>query len=319
MAPSRSYLQAGAQVFRISKTASGSNEWTPDQPLFILLLGSDMRPGAGCGCSDAIHVVGVPAGGGQATIINVPRDTRIDVPGKGLSKLTEAMATGGAQLTAQAISQWMGVTISYTIITSFDGLPAMVDELGGVTVNVPGGWTTSFTNVHLDPGPTPMGGDLALRFARSRHITGSDYQRTQNQALLILSTLGEMRAAGTSPTDTLKYLGILARHTTLDGVSTPDLYRLARVGAGHRPGQREERARAVGRRHDRRHVVRDPHGRRHRCCSPTSPTTPSSTTPSSRPCPRASRSSCTGGRRSRPSVAPSRRSTHLTPGSSSGA
>jgi LCP family protein required for cell wall assembly len=229
VAVSRQYLQAGANVFRISKTATGSNEWVPGQPLYILLLGSDTRPGAGCGCSDAIHVVGVPAGGGQAAMINVPRDTRIDVPGKGPSKLTEAMATGGPQLTAQAISQWMGIPISYTIITSFDGLPAMVDELGGVTVNVPERMDDSFTNVHLDPGPTPMDGDLALRFARSRHITGSDYERTMNQALLILSTLGEMRGAGTSPADTVKYLGILARHSTLDGLSTADLYRLGRV------------------------------------------------------------------------------------------
>ena len=121
------------------------------------------------------------------------------MPGKGPSKLTEAMATGGPQLTAEAISQWLGVPISYTIITSFDGLPAMVDEIGGVTVNVPERMDDSFTNVHLDPGPTPMDGDLALRFARSRHITGSDYQRTMDQALLILSTLGELRTAGTSP------------------------------------------------------------------------------------------------------------------------
>src|SRR3954449_6437646 len=201
----RSFTQAGANVFRISKTATASNEWTPGQPLFILLLGSDLRPGAGCGCSDAIHVVGVPAGGGQATMINVPRDMRIDVPGKGLSKLTEAMATGGPQLTAQAISQWMGVPISYTIITTFDGLPAMVDELGGVTVNVTARMDDSFTNVHLDPGPVPMDGDLALRFSRSRHIEGGDYARTQNQALLILSTLGALRAGGTSPADTVKY------------------------------------------------------------------------------------------------------------------
>src|SRR3954453_19332495 len=93
IALSRSYLQAGPSVFHISKTATGSNEWVPGQPLYILLLGSDLRPGAGCGCSAARHVVGGPAGGGQATIINVPRDMRIDVPGKGLSKLTEAMAT----------------------------------------------------------------------------------------------------------------------------------------------------------------------------------------------------------------------------------
>jgi anionic cell wall polymer biosynthesis LytR-Cps2A-Psr (LCP) family protein len=89
--------------------------------------------------------------------------------------------------------------------------------------------------VHLDPGPVPMDGDLALRFARSRHIDGGDYNRTQNQALLILSALGEVRAAGTSPADTVRYLGILARHTTLTGMSTADLYRLARVGVGIDP------------------------------------------------------------------------------------
>ena len=229
VAASWSFVSAGATAFRITKTAAGTSEWTPGQPLFVLLLGSDLRPGAGCGCSDAIHVVGIPAGGGQATFINVPRDSRIDVPGHGLMKLTEAMSAGGPQLTTDAVSEWMGVPISYTIVTDFDGLTSMVDELGGVTVNVPERMDDSFTQVHLDPGPVPMDGDLALRFARSRHITGADYERTQNQALLILSALGEIRAAGTSPADTVRYLGILARHTKLDGMSTADLYRLARV------------------------------------------------------------------------------------------
>jgi polyisoprenyl-teichoic acid--peptidoglycan teichoic acid transferase len=229
LAASWSFVSADANVFAITKTAAGASEWTPDQPLFVLLLGSDLRPGAGCGCSDAIHVVGIPAGGGQATFINVPRDSRVDVPGHGLMKITEAMSAGGPELTTQSISEWMGVPISYTIVTSFDGLTSMVDELGGVTVDVPERMDDSFTQVHLDPGPVPMDGDLALRFARSRHITGADYQRTQNQALLILSALGEMRAAGSSPADTVRYLGILARHTTLDGMSTAELYRLARV------------------------------------------------------------------------------------------
>jgi LCP family protein required for cell wall assembly len=235
LAATWSFVRAGATVFRITKTAAGSSQWTPDRPLFVLLLGSDLRPGAGCGCSDAIHVVGIPAGGGQATFVNVPRDSRIDVPGHGLMKITEAMSAGGEQLTTQAISEWMGVPITYTIVTSFDGLTGMVDELGGVTVNVPERIDDSFTQVHLDPGPVPMDGDLALRFARSRHIDGGDYNRTQNQALLILSALGEVRAAGTSPADTVRYLGILARHTTLTGMSTADLYRLARVGVGIDP------------------------------------------------------------------------------------
>jgi hypothetical protein len=129
----------------------------------------------------------------------------------------------------------MGVPISYTVTTSFDGLSSMVDELGGVTVNVTERIDDSFTDVHLDPGPVPMDGDLALRFARSRHINGGDYNRTQNQALLVLSTLGDLRTAGTTPADTVRYLGILARHTTLEGLSTAELYRLARVALGVDP------------------------------------------------------------------------------------
>jgi LCP family protein required for cell wall assembly len=235
LAASWSFVSASANVFHITKTAAGTNEWTPGQPLFVLLLGSDFRPGAGCGCSDAVHVVGIPAGGGQATFINVPRDSRVDVPGHGLMKITEAMSAGGPQLTAQTVSEWMGVPITYTIVTEFDGLSSMVDEFGGITVNVPERMDDSFTQVHLDPGPVPMDGDLALRFARSRHVTGGDYQRTQNQALLVLSALGEIRAAGTSPADTVRYLGILARHTTLEGMSTADLFRLARVAVAIDP------------------------------------------------------------------------------------
>ena len=55
----RSIEPAGAlPTIRVVSTATADARWTPQQPLFLLLLGSDMRPGAGCGCSDAIHVVG---------------------------------------------------------------------------------------------------------------------------------------------------------------------------------------------------------------------------------------------------------------------
>jgi LCP family protein required for cell wall assembly len=216
-------------VFRVSKTATGANQWTPDKPLYVLLLGSDLRPGGGCGCSDAIHLVGVPAGGGQATMINIPRDSRINVPGHGLRKLTEAMSVGGPQLTARSISDWVGVPISYTIVTSFDGLTSMVDEMGGVIVNLAEPVKDSLTNVDLPAGATAIGGELALRLARSRHIPGGDLVRTQNQAQIIVGMLGVLRAKGTSPADTVRYLSILSRYTVLDGISTADLYRLARL------------------------------------------------------------------------------------------
>jgi LCP family protein required for cell wall assembly len=230
-AASRSFLSAGAAAFRITRTASAADAWTPDKPMYILLLGSDLRPGAGCGCSDAIHLVGIPAGGGRATIINIPRDSRIDVPGHGLHKLTEAMSLGGPELTAQAIGNWVGVPISYTMVTSFDGLTNLINAMGGVIVNLAAPVQDSNTNVNLPAGATAIDGDLALRLARSRHIPGGDLVRTENQAQIIIGALATLQQKKqTSPGDTVNYLAILSRYVTLQGMSTSDLYRLARLG-----------------------------------------------------------------------------------------
>jgi LCP family protein required for cell wall assembly len=220
---------AQERVFSVTKTASASVEWTPDKPLYVLLLGTDARAGAGCGCSDAIHVVGIPAGGGQATMLDIPRDTRVPIPGHGTDKINAALAQGGPQLAAETISQFTGVPISYVFLTDFDGLPAMIDEIGGVDINVPDPVHDSMTQVDLDPGPVHMDGYDAILFARSRHIDGGDLKRSEHQGLLILAVLGKLRGMGASPADTMKYLSILSRHTDLNGISTNELYRIARV------------------------------------------------------------------------------------------
>jgi LCP family protein required for cell wall assembly len=220
---------AQERVFSVTKTASAAVEWTPDKPLYVLLLGTDARAGAGCGCSDAIHVVGIPAGGGQATMLDIPRDTRVSIPGHGTDKINAALAQGGPQLAAETISQFTGVPISYTFITDFDGLPAMIDEIGGVDINIPDPVHDSQTQIQLDPGPVHLDGWNAILFARSRHIDGGDLKRSEHQGLLILAVLGKLRGMGASPADTMKYLAILSRHTDLNGISTNELYRIARA------------------------------------------------------------------------------------------
>ena len=140
------------------------------------------------------------------------------------------MATGGAELAAQAVSQLMGVPISYTVVTTFDGLPAMVDELGGVTVNVP---DADVRLVHRGPTSTPAPRRWTASWrcaspaaATSSAATSADAEPGAPDA--VRARPDAARPARRRPT-TVKYLGILARHTTLDGMSTPDLYRLARV------------------------------------------------------------------------------------------
>jgi anionic cell wall polymer biosynthesis LytR-Cps2A-Psr (LCP) family protein len=105
----------------------------------------------------------------------------------------------------------------------------MIDEIGGVDINVPDPVHDSQTQVDLDPGPVHMDGWTAILFARSRHIDGGDLKRSEHQGLLILAVLGKLRGMGASPADTMKYLAILSRHTDLNGISTNELYRIARV------------------------------------------------------------------------------------------
>jgi LCP family protein required for cell wall assembly len=222
------YMRAGATVFRVVKTASASQQWTPDKPLFVLLLGDDLRPGAGCGCTDAIHLVGIPAGGGSGVMIDIPRDTRVNIAGHGLRKINEAFQDG-PQAAANAVGALVGVSISYVISVGFDEFPQLVDDIGGVTVDVDMHMADKNSGAFFEPGPRDMNGTEALAFARARHLGRGDFTRTEHQGQLILAVLAKFRAQGTSTVDTMKYLGIMMRYTRTDGISTADLLRLGRL------------------------------------------------------------------------------------------
>lgn len=226
------WFNAGATVLKIVKTSSADHHWTPDKPLFILLLGHDIRAGAGCGCTDSIHIVGIPAGGGQATFLNIPRDTRINIPGVGNHRINEAWGRAKEnkeQFAAQVIGDFVGVKIDYTIVIGFNDLPKLINELGGVTVDVPESMNDPNSGSNFRKGLVAMNGDQALAFSRDRHLNGGDFTRSANQTRLILAVLAKLRGEGIAPLDQLRYLAILARHSILNGIGTRDLYRIGRV------------------------------------------------------------------------------------------
>ena len=89
---------------------------------------------------------------------------------------------------------WSGVEIPFVIATGFTGLAAMVDEMGGVTVDIPVKMEDSDSDAYFDKGPwgssrrpLPSRGD--------RHSTGGgDFDRTHRQGQLILAGLSKLRA-----------------------------------------------------------------------------------------------------------------------------
>ncbi len=198
----------------------------PDQVQFFLVVGNDSRDPNGVGLGDAIHVIGVNPGAKAASIIDIPRDTAIG----GGGKVNSILAQGGLGQFTSAISDFIGVPIKFSITTNFDGFTSMVDEVGGLDVNVQQPMHDENSGTDFDPGPLHLNGPGALAFSRDRHsFSAGDIMRTQNQAYLIISALQDFQQQNVGPGGVLNMLGILGRHVQMQNVSYQDLYRLGRL------------------------------------------------------------------------------------------
>lgn len=226
-------------VIEVHKVDEGHFTPRPDQPVFMLALGIDGRPGVDSDRADAIHVVGVNANAGLATILNIPRDTYVNIPGRGRAKINDAYTYGGPQLQAQAVSALTGVQIRFVITTTFAGFPRMVDEFGGMPVGVPYPMNDHFSGANFPAGIVHMNGAQALAFSRNRHIPDGDISRSTHQGALIIAALAKLRGegVGSSPAKTFKALGTLGRHARLSGVGLVDLYNLGRLGLAIDPAR----------------------------------------------------------------------------------
>jgi LCP family protein required for cell wall assembly len=196
---------------------------------FILAIGDDGRVGVGGHRADALHLIGVNPQAGRATMLNFPRDTWVNIPGHGQQRINAALEFGGTALQARTVSEFTGVPIAFTVTTNFDGLIGMVNDLGGVEVDVPQAMNDHNSGAVFPQGRVHMDGHQALAFSRNRHIGSGDLTRTHNQGVLILSALAKLRGQP-GATGVVRNMQVLLRHARAEGVSPLDLYRLGRLG-----------------------------------------------------------------------------------------
>ena len=218
--------EAAVEVIRVDQ---GTFKPTPGRPVFVLVMGHDAGNRDGRSRGDALHVIGINPEAGQATILNIPRDTWTDIPGRGIDKINAANYHGGPLLQARAVSALVGVDIPIVLSTGFDGLADMVDDLGGINVDVPFAMNDPTSGAVFPRGTVRMDGGAALAFARNRSVAGGDFTRTQDQGILILAGLSKLRDSAPSAANVLKWMSVLTKHARLDGVGLGDLYRLGRV------------------------------------------------------------------------------------------
>ncbi|HXF71593.1 MAG TPA: LCP family protein [Actinomycetota bacterium] len=189
-------------------------------PLFVLVIGTDARPGWSIERSraDSIHIVGVNPAQRRASIVGIPRDSLVQIPGAGLGRINAATTIGGPELLVRTVEALTGIRIDAWVLTGFDGFRRAVDSIGGIQLRIPYAMDDPFSRASFRPGVTRLSGREALAFSRDRHDPpGGAVGRSLNQGRLILAALRGFRAdLRRDPRTLLRWALVAARFLRTD-------------------------------------------------------------------------------------------------------
>ncbi|SHE24035.1 LCP family protein [Actinomyces glycerinitolerans] len=191
----------------------------------ILVLGSDSRISAGdpnqweAGAqrTDAIMVVQISGDREDVSVMSIPRDSWVDIPGYGQNKINAAFSYGGPSLTIQTVEQLTGVRIDHFVVADFESFSKITDAIGGVTINLKSDQTLAGTD--FNAGAQLLNGEQALAYARERKsLPGGDFDRVNRQQAWMRAMVGAVLNNGilTSPTKLYSFLTTLTETLAVD-------------------------------------------------------------------------------------------------------
>lgn len=198
-------------------------------PLFVLVIGSDVRAGdPRGGRADSLHVVAVNTRTGAGTIVGIPRDSYVQIAGGGLDKINAALVRGGPAAVVATVSRLSGIRFHYWALTEFSHFRRILDKLGGITVNVPYPMQDlAYSGANFPRGRRRMDGTAALAFARNRHGTpNGDFSRSENQGRILGAALAKFRGDAVTPLRLAKYFSVF-RNEVVSNVPPTELLQLA--------------------------------------------------------------------------------------------
>ncbi|WP_448440032.1 LCP family protein [Mycolicibacterium sp. XJ2] len=169
---------AGAGTTWLLVGSDSRQNLTPDQQA-QLTTGGDM----GNGRTDTILLVHIPgiASSTDTTMVSIPRDSYVSIPGYGSDKINAAYSVGGPQLLAQTVEEATGLRIDRYAEIGFDGFATMVDAVGGVTMCPAEPISDPLAGIDLPAGCQKLDGRSALGFVRTRATPRADLDRMVHQ------------------------------------------------------------------------------------------------------------------------------------------
>jgi len=173
----------------------------------ILVIGVDSRDKNDPGRSDSIMLIGLDPVSGTMSVMSIPRDSRVNIPGHGYDKINatanpDYFTDGGVQLLEKTIESMVpGIRINYYAKANFAGFEQVIDALGGVTINVEKAmyYKAEDTLIDLKPGVQHMDGKTALDYARFRQDAigdfgswnGEEYGRVVRQKAILKAVVAQ--------------------------------------------------------------------------------------------------------------------------------
>lgn len=199
---------ASSSEFNENPTASAKE--FAKEPMAILLLGEDYRAETGSRNTDAIIVSVINPDTDKVTLISIPRDTKVKIPGYGNGKInsvyskgeqdkSEALSRGetpttdGTQLLMEVLSDFLDIPVNYYVKVDFRGFELIIDELGGLEIDVERDMVyysaADNTDINLKQGLQTLNGKQALDYARFRKSSdgndSNDFERNERHQKII--------------------------------------------------------------------------------------------------------------------------------------
>ena len=209
-----------------------------NEPLNILVMGSDTRQGQGVGFgsagvitgarSDTTMLLHLPADRESALAVSIPRDTIVDIPEckteTGVypahrERFNAAFSIGGPACTIKTVESLTDVFIDHFIVVDFQGFEGIVEALGGVDVCLPEPIVEPKSGLDLPAGISTVSGDQALAYVRLRaYGTGSDISRIDRQQAFMSSVVDKAKSSGTllNPVKLVRFLDAATKSLTTD-------------------------------------------------------------------------------------------------------
>jgi LCP family protein required for cell wall assembly len=210
----------------------------PGKAQTILVLGSDKRyddkVDGGIARSDTMMLLRLDPEKEATAVMSIPRDLKVQIPGRGTDKINAAYSLGGPKLAVQTVRQLLDIPINHVVNVNFGGFTRAVKRLGCFYIDVdrryfndnnpPAGGGPRYATIDIEPGYQRLCGLDSLDYVRFRHLD-DDFVRAARQQSYLEQAKSQV-GVGRLFSDRKELLRIFGRYTQTDITSEDAILRL---------------------------------------------------------------------------------------------